>query len=349
VHVAVSSAVSGAGVWAVLLLLAVRVHQGRLDGIWVAAVTLAVLAAFEAVEGLPLAWQAREQTGDAATRVFEVVDATPAVAEPVGPPAPRPSEPRQGVPVRVEGVTLRDGGRAILRDLSIAIEPGEHLAVVGPSGAGKSTLVALLVRLVDPDEGCLEVGGVDVRRLRPADLRGSVAMLPQQVHVFDETLRENVRLARPRATDAEVAAALAAARLEALAAALPHGLDTRLGEAGARLSAGERQRLGLARVFLSDAPLVLLDEPTAHLDVATERYVLSSARAWARGRTAIVVSHRLACVRRLDRLVVLDRGAVAGSGSHERLLERCEVYRALWHAERQALIDTLPEPDGTGL
>jgi ATP-binding cassette, subfamily C, bacterial CydC len=334
-HATMGVAWSGLGAGAVLLVLAQRVHADRLDGVWVAALTLAVLAALEAVDGLPQAWQAREQIADAARRVFEVVDAPPARVE-CSTPEHRP--PSTSAPsVRMDGVSFSYGSHgdvAALEEVAFDVSPGEHVAIVGPSGSGKSTLLGLLCRVMDPTGGRILLDEYDLSSLALDDLRRSLALVPQQVHVFDDSLRENVRLARPDASDEEVRRVLSVVRLGALAE--QRGLDARPGEAGARLSAGERQRLGIARVLLTDAPLVLVDEPTAHLDAETEREVLAAIRTWSAGRTLLLASHRLSCVHRFDRLLVLDAGRVVASGPHDTLLATSALYRALWEAEQQA-------------
>jgi len=326
VHAAMSSLFPQLGLWSALALTMPLIVEGRIPSTWVAAVALGIVAAFEAVEGLPTAWHFRDQVEDAARRVFEVIDVAPAVTDPVEPaPVPAGSAPA----LSATSVRFGYGHGAVLSDVTFQLAPGEHVALVGPSGSGKSTLLSLLVRTWDPSAGRIDLGGRDLRSLRLADLRASIAVMPQDVYVFDSTLRDNVSLANPHASDAEAALALRQAGLERFLAGLPHELDTRLGEHGCRMSAGERQRLGLARLMLSNARLVLVDEPTANLDTETERDVLRTLRQWARGRTLLLVTHRLVGLDAMDRVLVLDHGSLVQQGPHAALRSSSGLYARL--------------------
>jgi ABC-type multidrug transport system fused ATPase/permease subunit len=213
--------------------------------------------------------------------------------------------------VTFDHVTLSyDRGHPVLADVSFAIKAGETLAIVGPSGSGKSTIADLLLRLIDPDAGTVRIDGTDVRELRLANLRDTVALVEQEPFTLHATIAENIRYARPAATDAEVAEAARRAALDGFVDALPAGLDTIVGERGTALSAGERQRIAVARAFLCDPAILILDEPTAALDVVTEDRLVSGLEAARKGRTTIVITHRADVARRADRVLVVDGARV---------------------------------------
>jgi ABC-type multidrug transport system fused ATPase/permease subunit len=212
------------------------------------------------------------------------------------------------------------GGVDVLHDISFTVHPGEVLAIVGSSGAGKSTIASLLPRLYDVDAGAVRLGGVDVRDLTAASIRRTVGLVTQDGHLFHESLRDNLLLAAPGATDAELWDVLTRARLADLVRALPDGLDTVVGERGYRFSGGERQRLTIARLLLARPRVVLLDEATAHLDATSEVAVQEALDEALEGRTAIVIAHRLSTVRSADQILVLEAGRVVERGRHADLL-----------------------------
>lgn len=324
----------------VLAAAAGAAAAGALDGVQIAVVALAVLASFEAAALLPAAWQGLGGTREAARRVFDLLDAPPGADGPIG-AAPPPA----GVAVTLNQLTFTYPGaeRPALRDVSLRIEPGRALAIVGPSGSGKTTLVNLLLRFWDAPAGSVRIGGVDVGCLRGRDVRDRLAVLGQPVHLFTGTVRDNLCLARPSATDAELWDALEAACLDRIVRVLPDGLDTWLGEQGLALSGGERQRLALARAYLKDAPLLVLDEPTAHLDPVTERDVMARLRARitgggspplgdpaATGRALLLVTHRLVGLDWMDEIVVLDEGRIVERGRWSDLVARGGPFERLW-------------------
>ncbi|WP_327333568.1 thiol reductant ABC exporter subunit CydD [Streptomyces anulatus] len=246
-----------------------------------------------------------------AERVFAILD-----EDGVRPPRSAARVPAPGARtahLRLDRVTVHYADRAepALRDLSLSVAPGEHVALVGPSGAGKSTLLALLLGFVRPDSGRVTVDGADLADLDPDSWHAQVAWVPQRPHLFAASVAENIRLGRPDASDAEVRRAARAASADLFVEELPLGYDTLLGEHGAGLSAGQRQRIALARAFLKDAPVLLLDEPTAHLDSGSEAAVTRATARLMRGRTSIVVAHRTGLLPHADRIVTVRAGSLA--------------------------------------
>jgi ABC-type multidrug transport system fused ATPase/permease subunit len=216
-----------------------------------------------------------------------------------------------------------------LSGVSFAIPAGSTVALVGPSGAGKTTLANLLLRFWDPDSGRIRLDGADLRDLVLDGLRGRIALVAQDTYLFNDTLEANVRLARPEATPEQIQTALSRAALADFVAQLPEGLNTKVGERGVQLSGGQRQRIAIARAFLKDAPLLVLDEATSHLDTISEQAVRSALDALMTNRTTIVVAHRLSTIRSADMILVLDGGRLIEAGTHAALLERRGVYARL--------------------
>jgi subfamily B ATP-binding cassette protein MsbA len=226
----------------------------------------------------------------------------------------------------------------VLQDVSLEIAPGEVVALVGPSGAGKTTIASLLPRFWDVTAGRVTLDGVDVRELRFADLREAIGIVPQEPALFSGTVRDNIAFARPGesahpASDEEVLAAARAAHALEFIERLPEGMQTLVGERGVKLSGGQRQRIALARVFLKDPAVVVLDEATSSLDSESERLVEEAMEQLLRNRSTLIIAHRLSTVRRANRVVVLDRGRVVESGPHDELLAREGLYARLYHSQ----------------
>jgi ATP-binding cassette subfamily B protein len=233
--------------------------------------------------------------------------------------------------------------RPILRGLDLVVEPGQTVAVVGPSGAGKSTIARLLFRFYDVTGGAVLIDGQDVRDVTQASLRARIGIVPQDTVLFNDTIYYNIAYGRPEAGRAEVEAAARAARIAGFVADLPHGYDTMVGERGLKLSGGEKQRVGIARTLLKDPPILLLDEATSALDTGTEREIQDSLRAAGRGRSVIVIAHRLSTVVEADRIVVLDGGRVAESGTHAALLALGGGYARMWTRQLAEAEETASE------
>lgn len=297
--------VTGLTVAGVLAVTVTAHDAGTLDRVLVATLALLAVSSFDAVSSLPAAARELSATFAAGRRVLELTDREPAVVDPAAPAAP----PHGRAMVALEGVTARyaPGEQPALDDLDLRLHPGRSVAVVGPSGAGKTTVVNLLLRFLDPEQGRVTIDGRDIRDYRQEDVRRTFAIAGQNAHVFNSTIRANLSLARP-AADAEIENALRQARLDDWVASLPDGLDTLVGEEGSQLSGGQRQRLTLARALLAEAPVLILDEPTAHLDQDTAEKLVRDILTAARDRSILLITHRPEGLDLVDEIVVLDGG-----------------------------------------
>ncbi|MEU6069504.1 thiol reductant ABC exporter subunit CydD [Streptomyces sp. NPDC047082] len=326
--------ISGLTVAGTALLGAQAVAGGRLDGVVMAVVVLTPMAAFEAVLGLPVAVRYRQRVRRSAERVYEILDAPEPVREPER-PRQAPASP---FPVVVKGLGARYSGqhREALTGLDLILEEGRRVAVVGPSGSGKTTLGQVLLRFLDPGAGSYTLAGVDAYALDGDDVRRLVGLCAQDAHLFDSSVRENLLLAKKDATEAELRDALARARLLDWADGLPDGLDTLVGEHGARLSGGQRQRLALARALLADFPVLVLDEPAEHLDLPTADALTADLLAATEGRTTLLITHRLAGLEAVDEVLVLDEGRVVQRGPYAELAAVEGPLRVMVEREAEA-------------
>jgi ATP-binding cassette, subfamily C, bacterial CydC len=302
--------------------------------VYLAFLALVVLGSFEAVLPLGTAFGFLGRSVHAGERLFEVIDARPEVLDP-----PEPLGLPDDNTLEFDGVSFgyeRDGPRA-LEDVTFALRPGGRVAVVGPSGSGKSTLVNLALRFWDPQGGEVRFGGRDVRCYAQEDLRARIGFVSQSTYVFNDTLRANLTIADPEASDAALQAALGRARLEGLVDRLPGGLDGYVGEQGLALSGGERQRLAVARALLKDAPVLVLDEASANLDTITERELMAGIRDLMRGRSTLVLTHRLVTMETMDEILVLQKGRIVERGTHEELVRAGGLYRRMLDVQRGML------------
>jgi len=307
-----SVAVAGLTVAGVLVICASATVAGTLDRVMVASLALLAMASFEAVTPLPAAARVLSATIASGRRLLAITSHAPAVVDP-----PRPADPPRDPTVTLEqvGFGYADGESWELLDVNLRIAPGRTTALVGRSGAGKSTIAALMVRFLDPDAGRIAVGGTDARTLRQDDVRSFVTLDAQDAYLFSTTIRENIRLAKPSADEDAIERALRRAQIWDWIASLPDGADTYVGEEGTLVSGGERRRIALARTFLADAPIVVLDEPTAHLDPETAERLVDDALNATEGRTVLLITHRLEGLDAVDRTVRLSRGRVVPSRS----------------------------------
>ena len=304
-----SIAVTGVTVTGVLAVAASARSAGTIDGVLVAALALLCLASFDAVTPLPQATRELSATLAAGRRVLEIADREARVRDPEGQPPVPSSRPT----FALEDVTAHypAADRLVLHGVSLTLAPGRKVALVGPSGSGKTTVANLLLRFLDPADGRVTLDRRDLRDYRQADVRNAIALAGQDSHLFATSIRENVRIGNPAATDAGLEDALRRARISEWVATLPDGMDTLVGEEGTWLSGGQRQRIGLARAFLADAPLLILDEPTAHLDPMTARALMDDVIEALGGRTLLLITHRPEGLERMDEVVELDGGRLA--------------------------------------
>jgi ABC-type multidrug transport system fused ATPase/permease subunit len=319
----------------VLVLAIPLVSGGEVRGVYLAFLALVVLGSFEAVQPLGTAFQFLGRSIGAGERLFEIVDAEPEVSDPAK-PLPLPGDHE----LEFDGVGFRyeTGDGPALEDISFALKRGKRVAVVGPSGAGKSTLARLMLRFWDPTSGRITLGGQDVRGYAQDGVRRLIGVVSQDTHVFNDTLRANLLLARPQATDDDLRRVLALAQLSGFVERLSGGLESPLGEQGLKLSGGERQRLSIARTLLKNAPLLVLDEPTANLDPATERDLLDAIYRATQDRATLVITHRLVRMQEMDEILVLERGRIVERGTHAELAARHGTYRRMLDVQREVLV-----------
>jgi subfamily B ATP-binding cassette protein MsbA len=295
-----------------------------------------------AVGSLASLFGAYQEAVGAAKRVFELLETKPSVQDPAAPQT-IPLPVRAALELHDVGFRYADSLPEVIQNVSLSIAPGEVVALVGPSGAGKTTIASLIPRFWDVTSGRITLDGIDVRDLRLRDLRGAIGIVPQEPALFSGTVRENIAFvgrdsSEPDFSDEEIIAAARAAHAWEFIERLPQGLDTRVGERGVKLSGGQRQRIAIARVFLKNPALVILDEATSSLDSESERLVEAAMEDLLRNRSTLIIAHRLSTVLRADRVVVIDRGAIVEQGTHTSLLASEGVYSRLYRGQfREAL------------
>ncbi|GCF11588.1 thiol reductant ABC exporter subunit CydC [Dictyobacter arantiisoli] len=328
------------GLWTILLVAIPLIGAQSISGVYLAFLALVILASFEALQPIAQAFQTLGHSLAAGERIFALTDEAPLVLERADPLVLPGKLASEGPLLEFEQVhfAYEAGGSEVLKGISFAVHGGQRIAIVGPSGSGKSTLVNLAVRFWDVSWGTLRLYGEDIRNYPLQEARAASSVMSQDTYIFNNTVCNNILLARPDASEQELEQAVIQAGLAAVVSQLPEGLDTWIGEQGLRLSGGERQRLALARALLKDAPLLLLDEPTANLDPLTERAFLDTLDELMHGRTAIMITHRLVAMEHFDEILVVEQGEIRQRGVHTQLAREDGLYRRMLEQQNDLLL-----------
>lgn len=320
-------------VWLILWLAIPLVHDGKLAGVYLAVVVLTVQSSFEAVLPLPLVIHYWGESMAAGRRLFGIVDIE-FVAQEAQYPIPD-LNPR----IEVKNVSFQysSNGPFVLKNISFVVEPGQKLGIVGPSGAGKSTLLNLFMRFWEYQQGTICLEGHEIRKFDPEKLREMFGVVSQQTHLFNASIRDNILLAKPRASEAELHQAIERAELGGFIAELPKGYDTMVGQNGHALSGGQRQRIAIARALLKNAPILILDEPTVGLDALTEQLIMGTIEKLMVGRTTVLITHRLTGLENMDHIIVINTGEMVQQGRLSDLLENKHLFYQLWQLQHDVL------------
>jgi ATP-binding cassette subfamily C protein CydC len=351
IHSALGTLLTNLGMWSVLYFTIPQVINGNLPGPMLASLTLLTLASFEAVIPLPLAAQMWNSAREAANRLFEVVDTEPVISEQLSVSSEQLSVSSEQLSVISEQSPITNYQLQItnlsftyptqttpaLQHLTFNLQPSTSIAIVGPSGAGKSTIANLLLRFWDYKVGDITLGGESLKALNQDEVRERCGYVSQNTYFFNTSIYENLRFARRKVTRAEVEAACKSAQIHDFIMSLPKGYDTMIGEQGLRLSGGERQRLAIARALIKDAPILILDEPTANLDPLTEQQVLETLFKVMKQKTSLLITHRLIGLENVNEILVMNHGQIIERGTHEELASREGYYHHLLNLQNRIL------------
>jgi ATP-binding cassette subfamily C protein CydCD len=334
-HSGLSTMLTNLGLWTILALCIPQVTSGDLAGPMLASLTLLTFASFEAVTPLPLAAQMWNSSREAAKRLFEVVDTEPAVKDAI---QYSPDDNRiPNIEFSNLSFTYPNQSTPALQNITFNLQPGKSTAIVGPSGAGKSTLANLLFRFWDYKVGEITLSGESLKTLNQDWVRARIGLVSQNTYFFNTSIFENLRFARRKVTREEIVSAAQAAQIHDFIMNLPKGYDTLVGEQGLRLSGGERQRLAIARVLIKDAPILILDEPTANLDALTEKQVLETLFGVMKQKSSLLITHRLIGLENVDEIIVMNHCQIVERGTHASLIEQRGLYHRMWRYQNRIL------------
>lgn len=320
-------------VWLILWLAIPLVHDGQLAGVYLAVVVLTVQSSFEAVLPLPLVIHYWAESMTAGRRLFGIVDTELVMQQ----DQHHIADSNSRIEVKNVSFQYSPHGPVVLNNISFVVEPGQRLGIVGPSGAGKSTLLNLFMRFWEYEQGTICVGGFEIRKSDPEKLREMFGVVSQETHLFNASIRDNILLAKPNASDFELSQAIESAELRGFIAELPKGYDTMVGQNGHALSGGQRQRIAIARALLKNAPILILDEPTVGLDALTEQLIMRTIEKLMVGRTTVLITHRLTGLEDMDQIIVLNAGEVVEQGRQSELLKNKNLFHQLWNLQRDVL------------
>ncbi|MBI5841606.1 MAG: thiol reductant ABC exporter subunit CydD [Chloroflexi bacterium] len=337
-HSGISTLLTNLGLWTILLLCIPQVTSGNLAGPMLASLTLLTFASFEAVTPLPLAAQMWNASREAARRLFEVVDIESAVTE-IRELEIRTETASPSLQFSNLSFTYPNQPTPALQNVTFDLRPGTSIAIVGPSGAGKSTIINLLLRFWDYSSGDIVLGAESLKMYEQDEVRARIGLVSQNTYFFNTSIRENLRFARRKVTQEEIESAAQAAQIHDFILNLPKGYDTLIGEQGLRLSGGERQRLAIARVLIKDAPILILDEPTANLDPLTEKHVLETLFSVMKQKTSLLITHRLVGLENVDEIIVMDHGRIVERGTRDELVNKGGLFHRLLDLQNRILND----------